>query len=181
MSSTLVTTDPYLACPDTLLSPQALLLLFLEPGPFMLANVLFMYTLGWVGMLLIRRRYHLALVPFTALLLLFNFNGHITAHLAVGHSEWVGYFILPFFVLLVLILVDPEGDSATAKVGWGWTLSMALVLSAWFCKARSTFSWWCLIFLGGLGLISSALRQSSDQSRNCRSAAQPVAPAATGS
>jgi hypothetical protein len=153
MGSTLVTTDRYLARPDTLLSPQALLLIFLEPGPFMLANVLVMYTLGWVGLLMIRRRYHLALVPFAALLLLFNFNGHITAHLAVGHSEWVGYFILPFFVLLVLKLVDGEGDSAVPKAGWGWTLSMALVLFGLVLQGAFHFFLWCLIFLGGLGLF----------------------------
>jgi hypothetical protein len=64
MDTTLATTDRYLGRPDTLLSPQALLLLVLEPGPFMLANVLVMYTLGCAGLLLIRKRCRLSLVPF---------------------------------------------------------------------------------------------------------------------
>ncbi len=153
MGSTLVTTDRYLARPDTLLSPQALLLIFLEPGPFMVANVLFMYTVSWIGLLLIRRRYHLALAPFAALFLLFNFNGHITAHLAVGHSEWVGYFILPFFALLVLKLVEGDGTGTAPKAGWGWILSMALVLFGLMLQGAFHFFLWCLIFLGGLGLF----------------------------
>jgi hypothetical protein len=148
IGSTLISTDRYIARPDTLLSPQAYLLRFLEPGPFMLANALILFTAGCVGLLLIRRRYHLAPAAFGALFLLFNFNGHITAHLAVGHSEWVGYFLLPFFMLLVLKLVD--GDMA----GWGWVLGMSLTMLFIFLQGAFHFFLWCLIFLAALGVFS---------------------------
>ncbi len=147
MGSTLVGTDRYIAHPDTLLSPQAYLLRFLTPGPFMLVNTLILFTAGCVGLLLLRRRYRLAPAAFGALFLLFNFNGHITAHLAVGHSEWVGYFLLPFFVLLVLKLV--EGETA----GWGWVLGVALTLFFMFLQGTFHFVLWCLIFLAGLGVF----------------------------
>jgi hypothetical protein len=147
IGSTLISTDRYIARPDTLLSPQAYLLRFMEPGPFMLVNTLILFTLGCVGLLLLRRRYQLAPTAFTALFLLFNFNGHITAHLAVGHSEWVGYFLLPFFVLLVLKLV--EGEAA----GWGWVLGVALTLLFIFLQGAFHFFLWCLIFLAGLGFF----------------------------
>lgn len=147
IGSTLVATDRYIARPDTLLSPQAYLLRFIRPGPFILINTLILFTTGCVGLLLLRKRYHLAPAAFGALFLLFNFNGHITAHLAVGHSEWVGYFLLPFFVLLVLKLVEGE------KAGWGWVLGVALTLLFLFLQGAFHFFLWCLIFLAGLGLF----------------------------
>ena len=37
-------------------------------------------------------------------------NGHIVAHLAIGHSMWTGYFLLPFvFVYLMDILDGADG------------------------------------------------------------------------
>ena len=147
IGSALVGTDRYIARPDTLLSPQAYLLRFISPGPFMLVNTLILFTAGCVGLLLLRKRYHLAPAAFGALFLLFNFNGHITAHLAVGHSEWVGYFLLPFFVLLVLKLVEGE------KTGWGWVLGVALTMLFLFLQGAFHFLLWCLIFLAGLGIF----------------------------
>jgi hypothetical protein len=147
IKSTLISTDRYIARPDTLLSPQAYLLRFIQPGPFMLVNTLLLFTAGCVGLLLLRKRYKLAPAAFGVLFLLFNFNGHITAHLAVGHSEWVGYFLLPFFVLLVLKLVEGE------KAGWGWVLGVSLTLFFIFLQGAFHFFLWCLIFLAGLGVF----------------------------
>jgi hypothetical protein len=147
IGSTLVSTDRYLARPDTLFSPQAYLLRFIGPGTFMLVNTLILFTAGCVGLLLLRKRYKLAPAAFGVLFLLFNFNGHITAHLAVGHSEWVGYFLLPFFVLLVLKLVDGE------NAGWGWVLGVSLTLFFIFLQGAFHFFLWCLIFLAALGIF----------------------------
>ena len=149
IASPLITTDRYLARPDTLFSPQALLLGFFEPGRFMLVNVLVMYSVGFLGLLLIRRRYALSPVAFAAMFLLFNFNGHITAHLAVGHAEWVGYFLLPFFIYLVLNVVN-EG-----RPSWKWTLGVALTLFLIFLQGAFHFFLWSLIFLFALGLLYS--------------------------
>lgn len=45
---------------------------------------------------------------FSILFLLFNINGHISAHLSVGHATWTGYFL--FSWLLPFILELFSGD-----------------------------------------------------------------------
>jgi hypothetical protein len=148
IGSPLVTTDRYLGRPDTLISPQAYLLRFLEPGPFVLVNVLIMFSVGFIALLLLKKRYKLAPVAFTALFALFNLNGHITAHYAVGHAEWIGYFLLPFFVLLILEALEGE------KADWRWVLLVALTLFAITLQGAFHFFLWCLIFLLAWGVFS---------------------------
>ena len=94
-NSPLFVPDRYLGRPDRPLSPQLLLLYLVDPAKYVVINVWIFFTIGFIGLLLIRKRYHLSLASFTALFLLFNFNGHITDHYVVGHMEWVGYFLLP--------------------------------------------------------------------------------------
>ena len=148
IGSALTTTDRYLARPDTLISPQAYLLRFLEPGPFTLVNVLILYSVGFVALILLKKRYSLAPAAFTALFALFNFNGHTTAHYAVGHSEWIGYFFLPFFVLLILKVLEGE------KADWRWLLLVSLTLFAITLQGAFHFFLWCLIFLLAWGVFS---------------------------
>jgi hypothetical protein len=148
IGSTLAETERYLAQPETLISPQAYLLRFLQPGPFTLVNMLILYTVGFIGLLLLQKRYKLAPFAFSALFLLFNINGQITAHYAVGHREWTGYFFLPFFVLLLLQVL--EGG----KPGWKWTLYMSLTFFAMMLQGAFHFVIWCGIFLLAWGLFS---------------------------
>jgi len=148
IGSPLVTTDRYLGRPDTLFSPQAYLLRFLEPGTFVLVNLLILFSAGFVALLLLKRRYKLSPVAFTTLFALFAFNGHITAHYAVGHAEWTGYFFLPFFVLLILKVLEGE------KADWRWVLLVALTLFAITLQGAFHFFLWCLIFLLAWGVFS---------------------------
>jgi hypothetical protein len=140
-NSPLFVPDRYLGRPDRPLSPQLLLLDFVNPATYVLINLWIFYALGFIGLLLIRRRYHLSLASFAALFLLFNFNGHITAHLAVGHMEWVGYFLLPFFVLLVLRLLEGE------KTDWGWVFGLAFTSLAINLQGAVHFFLYCMAFL----------------------------------
>jgi hypothetical protein len=148
IGSSLIPTANYLAQPETLISPQAFLLRFLEPGLFTLVNFLILYSVGYIGLLLLRRRYSLAPVAFSVLVLLFNFNGHITAHYAVGHIEWTGYFFLPFFILLLLKALDNE------KADWKWVLFVSLTFFAISLQGAFHFILWCWIFLLAWGLFS---------------------------
>jgi hypothetical protein len=147
VSTTMTHLDRFIARPDTVLSPQVYLLRFFDLGDFVLVNTLILYTLGFIGLLLIQRRYSLSPVAFTVLYLIFFFNGHITDHLAVGHSMWVGYFLLSFYVLLILDLVERK------RTDWTWVLLMALLLFFVFLQGAFHQFIWCLAFLLLLGII----------------------------
>jgi hypothetical protein len=147
IGSTLVATDRYLALPQTLISPQSYFLRFLEPGKFTLVNILILYTVGFIGLLLVRRRYLLAPAAFTVLVLLFNFNGQITAQYAVGHIEWTGYFFVPFFILLLLKVLDGE------KADWMWVLFISMTFFLMAVQGAFHFVLWCWIFLLAWGLF----------------------------
>lgn len=140
-------TDRILSIPDVILSPQVLLLRFLNVGQFVLVDTLFLYTIGFGGLLWLKHKLNLSMVMFTALFFLFNFNGHILSHYAVGHITWGGYFLLPWFIGLVLDLLD--GDHS-----WGWVAKMAALLFATVLQGSFHQFTWCLIFLGILALVS---------------------------
>ena len=137
----------YLARQNRPFSPQILLLYFLDPATYVLVNVWIFYSLSFVGLLLIRARYQLSFVSFLSLFLLFNLNGHIVAHMGVGHFEWVGYFLLPFYVLLIMKMVDGE------KTGWNWLFSMSLTMLAITLQGAAHFFIYCMTFLLLLALF----------------------------
>jgi len=133
-------TNRFLALPETNLSPQIFLLSFMNVGRFVLINVLILYSLGFFGCLLIMRRYRLSILPFTLLFLLFNFNGHLTSHLGVGHSMWGAYFLLPFFLLFVLDLTEGRSNRTTP-------VKLAFVLFFIMLQGGLHIFVWCITFL----------------------------------
>lgn len=143
--------DRFLAIPDVPLGPQLIFLRFLDLGPAVLATLLLMVLIAYVGCLAIRRRYRLSLFSFTVLAVLVIFNGFIGAHLGIGHTLFSGYFLLPFFVLLVLQLVD--GDE-----GRGWVAWTGLILFGIELQGSTQIYAACMIFLGVLFLTFSRRR-----------------------
>lgn len=146
IQSELAASERYFAIPDVTFSPQIVLLLWLEPARYVLVNSLLLYSLGFVGLWLLKRRYGWSLFTFALVFILFMLNGSLSAHLAVGHSMWVSAFLLPYFVLLVLRLLDGAG-------GWRWVLWMALLQVALFAQGGFHFVIWCLMFLLLLALF----------------------------
>jgi hypothetical protein len=143
-------TRKFLALPETLWSPQVLLLGVMDVGSFVVVNTLLLYAAGCLGLLRLRKRYGLSLPAFAFLFLAFMLNGHVTAHLAVGHSMWAGYFLLPFFALPVLDLVEDRPRPETPLV-------IALALFAILLQGALHVFVWCLMLLGLLGLLQFAL------------------------
>ena len=150
IGSELAATDRFLAIPDTIISPQVVLLRFVEPGIFVLINTLFLYSLGYLGLLLLRRKFGWSSVTFSVVFLLFSLNGNPIAHIAVGHSMWVSYFLLPYFALLVINLIE-------GQVSWKWITQMALLQFALFLQGGFHFVIWSLMFLVLLGIFSHRL------------------------
>jgi hypothetical protein len=130
----------FLALPEVNLSPQIFLLPLMSVGTFVVLNTVLLYSAGFVGSLLIKRRYNLSLVSFAVFFLLFNFNGHIVAHLGVGHSMWAGYFLLPFFLLFLLELIE----GAPWRLG---AIKIALVLFAMSLQGSFHLLIWCVLLL----------------------------------
>jgi hypothetical protein len=161
-------TRRFLALPEVNMSPQVLLLPLMDVGTFVLVNTLIMYTVGFAGCLLIRARYGLSPLAFAVLFMLFNFNGHITAHMGVGHSMWTAYFLLPFFFLYTLDITEGK-DRTGAAIKLGFVLFVMILqggfhIFAWsmaFLALLLIFNWrlWKpVLYAGASGLLLSAFR-----------------------
>jgi hypothetical protein len=136
----------YLSVPDAIISPQFLLLYKLPLAMFSLVTIWLLYTLGFAGLLVLQRKLKLSIISFSVLFLLFNYNGHILAHLNVGHLNWTGYFLFPWFAWLVFRLL--EGDRS-----WLWTtLTSVLLLTIWLQGSYHQFLW-LLIMLAVIGIF----------------------------
>lgn len=134
-------TDRYFALPDVLWTPQLILLKWLSVGEFVLVHFLILYAIGFVGLVRLARRFKLSPDLFIVLFLIFTFNGHMLAHISVGHVTWGGTFLFPWFILWVYELYDLE------RVPWSWSLKVAALLFAVFLQGSFHQFVWALIFL----------------------------------
>lgn len=140
-------TDRFISVPDTILSPQVLLLRYVDLATFVVLNVAILYSIGFLGLVMLSRKLRLSGFAFGILFFLVMFNGHITDHVVVGHLHWVGYYLLPFFVLLVFEAVE-------AQPGWFWTLKMGLLLFFIFLQGAFHLYAMSIMFLGFLAFGS---------------------------
>lgn len=139
-------TDRFLSLPDVITTPQMFLFHFVDVQQFVFIDILIHYTLGAICLLLFRRRYNISLFSFTALFLLFNFNGYILSHYTVGHFTWASYFLYPAFFLLLF-------DFLENKQGWWWVTKMSFLLFYIMLAGGEHHYVWLLILLGGLMLV----------------------------
>ena len=146
-------TERFLANPDLPLSPQVMFVSLLEPGQFVMVDALIMFSLGFLGLLMLARKFDLSAFAFTLLFLLFALNGHITAHLGVGHLVWLGYFLTPFVILLVMNAIERGTDQR-------WPPLVALLLFAMMLQGAFHFVIWSVLLLVLLALTESKLRRS---------------------
>lgn len=160
VSSPVSQTDRFLAIPETPLTPQIILLRWMDLGHYILANTLLMFTVGFIGCLAIRREYSLEPLAFAVLFLLFNWNGHITDHLGVAHTGWYAYFLLPWFFLAVLRWVRDEPRNPASAAGRRTILlGIAITLLAMFAQGGFHIFLWCLLLLLLVALFHRELRR----------------------
>lgn len=146
-------TDRFLSIPDTPFSPQFLLLAEMDVGDFVLLNTLLMYSIGFAGLVALQRELKLSLVASGILFGLLFFNGHIVAHMSVGHSNWAVYSVLPVFLYVLLRLEPIQG------LHWGWmTATSGLLFFIFLQGAYHLFVLLCF-FLGLLFLFSPPHRK----------------------
>lgn len=141
-----VNTNRYLAIPDAILSPQLFLLRYLSINQFALFQVLLLYSLGFLGLVLLGRKLGLSPLAFGAVFFLYNFNGHILAHLTAGHLVWCGYFLFSWFALFVFELLE-------GQAGWRWAAKTSILLFLILLQGSYHPFAWLLLFTGLLGLV----------------------------
>ena len=146
-------TQRFMAVPESLywLAPQAPLLTFLSLKQFVIVNVLLHFAIGFWGCLLLRRRFDLSPVAFLILVLLFNLNGHIIAHVAAGH-KWNGYFYLAWFAAFVFDALERRAPALETAA--------KIALVNLFILLQGTLHLYavCMIFLGLLFVFSARAR-----------------------
>ncbi len=145
------TTDRFLAIPEIDFSPQIIILKWLDVRQYMLFNLLFLFTLGFIGLVLLANKLKLGFLSFSFLTLIFFLNGHLVAHLAAGHYMWAGFFLLPFFFFFLLDFPNKPSLKTSAK--------MALSIFFIFITGGFHIAVWCMLFLLLTGLFNkTALR-----------------------
>jgi hypothetical protein len=140
LSEPIIFSRKYLAIPETCLSPQVALLGVLPPGAFVVANTLLAYGAFCAGLFVLSRRLGLSAVPAAFLFLIAGTGGHVSAQMAVGHSMWTGFLLLPFVLLLVCRLA--EDARAAAAPLW-----LAVVLAAILFQGALHVFTGCVLFL----------------------------------
>jgi hypothetical protein len=105
-SMKLLGTDLLIAVPEVPITPQQALLAFVSTDSYILLNTLFMYSLGFIGLVLFVKYQRLSALTSSLLFGLFMFNGHVISHLAIGHIMWVAYFLLPYLMYLMFRMID---------------------------------------------------------------------------
>lgn len=133
-------TDRFLVLPDVITTPQMLVLSFVDVDTFALLDLLLHYTLATLSLLILRRKMNLSLIAYTFLFFLFNFNGYVQVHYAVGHMSWGAYFLFPFYFLLFFEILDKSPS-------WKWVTKISF-LSLYIILAGSQHHFtWLMLFL----------------------------------
>ena len=145
-------TRKLLSLPELSWSPQVALLRVIEVPDFFALNTALLFMAGFAGCLALRRRYRLSLLPFALLVMVALLNGHLAAHLAVGHSMWIGAFLLPWVALFVLDLLDAPPAPHTP-------LLLALVLFAILLQGSFHVFVWCVMLLALLAAFDRRARR----------------------
>src|SRR5271157_742467 len=143
------TTDRFLSVPNTFIGPTVILLHYLTIQQFIIVQTILMFIAGFAGLLVLGEQLKLSPFAFTILFFLFNFNGHILSHYSVGHFSWNSYFLLAWFAVLIIEMLQKK------RVGWAWVTEMTLVMFLIFLQGAFHFFLYSLTFLLVLAICSA--------------------------
>lgn len=139
----------FMANPQVPLTPDFLLLPWISTTLYFILHVLLFYSLGLFGTLLLAKKLCFNFAALIFFWLLFNFNGYVTSHLAVGHLPWTGYFLLPLFFYFLSDIEKVKNNTLTPQI------SIGLILGVLFINGSFHLAIWCCMFM----LISCLLRK----------------------
>ena len=157
-------TNRYWANLEAPLGPHVVLLGVMGVNAFFLLHVLLMFTIGYAALAAWRREAGMSSFTFVVFVALFLFNGHITSHLSAGHTQWTGYFLLPWMFLCLTRAA--RGDCSIRN---GVTLALALggmvAIGAWhifvwsflFTLFFCATSWVTVRFLARVSILLAAV------------------------
>lgn len=131
-----------MANPEVSLTPDVLLLGLLPNNSYFLVHWLLFFTLGFIGTVLLARKYGLSSLSFVFFVVLFNFNGFIGSHISEGHIQWAGYFLFPFFFYWLSGLGNDAGNVQLQSA-----LKIALLLGVMFLNGSFHMAIWCLMLM----------------------------------
>ena len=141
--------DWYWANPETLLVPYVVLLRGMSISSFFTLHILVCVGGGLWGLIALRRELALSPIVWVVFLTIFFFNGHITAHLSVGHLQWVAYYLLPWVFVSLTRAARHDCSTRNAAV-LALTLAAMVMLGGWHVFI------WSLLFTIFLCLPSRA-------------------------
>lgn len=125
---------------DLIASPLIVLLPWLSSAAYVTLHVLLLYTIGVLGVAWLARKRGWSEPAFIAGWLLFTLNGHLTAHVSVGHLMWTGQFLLPWFLGWCEDWAERGPDRTLAG-------RLALLLAAMAFLGAFHLCLWCAVFL----------------------------------
>ena len=131
-----------MANPEVSLTPDFLLLWALPNNIYFLIHWLVFFTAGFIGTVLLARKFAISSLPFLFFVVLFNFNGFIGSHIAEGHIQWAGYFLFPIFLYWLSDIAATEAVERTRAA-----LKIALLLGVMFINGSFHAAIWCLMLM----------------------------------
>lgn len=146
-------TDRFLTIPEISFAPQDLLLWVLDIKTFVVANLLILYTIGFLGCVRLARRFQLSGFGFLFFVIVFNFNGYFTSRFSVGHQMWASLFYFPWLIGSVFNLIARPRSRRSI-------LEIALILFLVLLQGGIHQFVWCNMLLGLLFLFRPSLRMS---------------------
>jgi hypothetical protein len=147
LSTGVQSTERYFSNLETVVAPHAVLLRVMSIRSFFMLHVLILFGIGYWALIALKRELGLSAFSWVVFLTLFLFNGHITGHLGVGHTQWVTYFLLPW--LLLCLVRAARGNCSTRNAG-----TLACALAAMIFNGGWHVFVWSFLFTAFFGLTS---------------------------
>jgi hypothetical protein len=140
-------TERFVANVETTIVPHAVLLKAVDVSSFFVVHLVICAANGYVGLRRLKRELHLSAFCWSMFVVVFFFNGYITAQLSVIRTQWAALYLMPW---LFVGCVRLAADDRSMKNAWALAMTLAamLYLGAWHIFM------WSVMFLLFLSLWS---------------------------